>query len=130
MPGLSRWNAIGAGGPWKGRSDALRSARWSSSRRSTRTPGAAPCLGSGRSLGTWPLTVELRQTSEGFEIRIGGGRARVHANPASLVVALRDLGVETEEARIQVAAIEPGRPVLVQVHERRKVPRSRGERGD
>ncbi len=92
--------------------------------------GGRPCLGSGRSLGTWPLSVELRQTSEGFEIRIGGGRARVHANPASLVVSLRDLGVEAEDARRQVAAIEPGRPVLVQVHERRLVPRSRGERGD
>ena len=89
-------------------------------------PGGRACLGSGRSLGSWPLTVELRRTTEGFEIRIGGGRARVHASPASLVVALCDLGVEPEDARRQVAAIEPGQPVLVQVHERRKVPRSLG----
>ena len=82
-----------------------------------------PCLGSGRSLGTWPLRVELRQTSEGYEIRIGDGRARVHPSRDSVVSVLRDLGVERDEAQRQVATVEKGQPIIVEVHERRKTPR-------
>ena len=82
-----------------------------------------PCLGSGRSLGTWPLRVELRQTSEGYEIRIGDGRARVHPSRDSVVSVLRDLGVERDEAQRQLATVEPGQPIIVEVHERRKTPR-------
>jgi hypothetical protein len=69
-----------------------------------------PCLGSGRTLGTWPLWVELRQTSEGYEIRIGEGRARVHPSRESVVSVLRDLGVERDEAQRQVATLAPGEP--------------------
>jgi hypothetical protein len=82
------------------------------------------CLGSGRSLGTWPLRVELRQTSEGYEIRIGDGRARVHPSCESVVAVLLDLGNERDEARRQVATVAPGEPVLIEVYERRKVPRA------
>jgi hypothetical protein len=85
-----------------------------------------PCLGSGRSLGSWPLRVELRQTSEGYEIRIGEGRARVHASRESLVMVLRELGLERDEAQRQVATVEPGQPTFIEVHERRKTPRSAG----
>ena len=81
------------------------------------------CLGSGRSLGTWPLRVELSQTGQGFEIRIGEGRARVHPSRESLVAVLSGLGVERDEAQRHVGAIAPGPAISIEVHERRKVPR-------
>jgi hypothetical protein len=68
--------------------------------------------------------VELRQTSEGYEVRIGEGRPRVHPSRESLVSVLRDLGVERDEAQRQVTTVAPGEPVIVEVHERRKTPRS------
>jgi hypothetical protein len=86
-----------------------------------------PCLESGQSLGTWPLRVELRQTSVGYEIRIGDGPARVHPSRESVVSVLRDLGVDRDEAQRQVATVEPGQPIMVEVHERRKTPRSKSD---
>jgi hypothetical protein len=86
------------------------------------------CLGSGRSLGTWPLRVELRQTNEGYEIRIGNGRARVHPSRESVVSVLRDLGVDRDDAQRQVAKVEPGQPIIVEVGERRKTPRGHPDR--
>src|SRR5215472_2691522 len=31
------------------------------------------CLGSGRTIGAWPLSVELRSVDDAYEMRIGGG---------------------------------------------------------
>lgn len=85
------------------------------------------CLGSGRSLGTWPRRVELRQASEDDEIRIGEGRARVHPSRESVVAVQRDLGINRDEAQRQVATVAPGEPLIVEVHDRRKTPRSKGD---
>ena len=84
-----------------------------------------PCLGSGRNLGTWPLSVELQQTSVGFEVRIGEGRPRVHASRQSVAAVLRELGVEGKEAVFWTATVAPGQPVSFVVRERRKKPRSK-----
>jgi hypothetical protein len=83
------------------------------------------CLGSGRTLGTWPLSVELRETSVGLEIRIGEGRPRVHPSRQSLATVLRGLGVEGGEAVFWAAAVGRGQPITLVVAERRKKPRSR-----
>ena len=85
-----------------------------------------PCLGSGRSLGTWPLLVEVRVTNMGFEVRIGDGRARVHPSRESVVAVLRQLGVEARDAVFWAAIVVPGQPVTFEVPERRKTPRSLG----
>ena len=83
------------------------------------------CLGSGRRLGTWPLSVELRETSVGLEIRIGEGRPRVHPSRQSLAAVLKGLGVEAEEAVFWAAAVGRGQPITLVVADRRKKSRSK-----
>ena len=82
-----------------------------------------PCLGSGRSIGAWPLSVELRETSVGFEIRIGEGRPRVYPSQESVIEVLRTLGVPGNEAVFWAATVAPGQPVTLLVPERRAKPR-------
>ncbi|HKD18169.1 MAG TPA: hypothetical protein VKG23_09880 [Thermoanaerobaculia bacterium] len=83
------------------------------------------CLGSGRTIGAWPLSVELRSVGDAYEMSIGGGRARTLATRDALARALQDLGVERDEARIWAAAVAPGQPATLEVPERRKNPRPR-----
>jgi hypothetical protein len=87
-----------------------------------------PCLGSGRTIGAWPLSVELRMDGGAYEMRIGGGRPKTIATRDALERSLQDLGVERDEARIWAAAVAPGQPATLEVPERRKSPRSRESR--
>ena len=90
-----------------------------------RDSSGRPCLGSGRTIGAWPLSVELRTVADGYEMRIGGGRPRVLPTRDALAQALQELGIERGEARIWSSAISPGQPATLQVPERRKNPRPR-----
>ena len=90
-----------------------------------RDPNGRPCLGSGRAIGAWPLSVELRVTGDAYEMRIGGGRPRIVPTRDALERSLQDLGVERDEARIWAAAVAPGEPATLEVPERRKNPRPR-----
>jgi hypothetical protein len=87
-----------------------------------------PCLGSGRTIGAWPLSVELRALGDSYEVRIGDGRPRIFASRDALARAIEDLGVERDEARVWAAAVAPGQPATLEVPERRKSPRSRNVR--
>jgi hypothetical protein len=87
-----------------------------------------PCLGSGRTIGAWPLSVELRALGDSYEVRIGEGRPRIFATGEALARAIQGLGVEGDEARIWAAAVAPGQPATLEVPERRKSPRSRNGR--
>lgn len=93
-----------------------------------RDPAGRPCLGSGRTIGTWPLSVELRAIGDSYEMRIGGGRPRILPSRDALARAMQDLGVERDEAGTWAAAIAPGQPVTLEIPERRKNPRTRGRR--
>ena len=55
---------------------------------------------------------------------IGGGQPRVCSGPAVAVAALIALGVDRDVALRQVVTVAPGEPVVVEVCERRKVPRA------
>jgi len=90
-----------------------------------RDPAGRSCMGSGRTIGAWPLPVELRATGDSYEMRIGGGCPQGWANRDALARALQDLGVERNEARIWTAALTPGQPVTLEVPERRRKPRPR-----
>jgi hypothetical protein len=82
------------------------------------------CPGTSHALGTWPLPVEIRTSGRGYELVINGGRPRAWSGPVSAIAALIELGVEYDEARRLVATLTPGKPSLVEVLERRKVPRA------
>jgi hypothetical protein len=81
------------------------------------------CLGSGRTIGAWPLSIELRAVDDAFEMRIGSGRPRTCASRDVVVRMLQELGIERDEARIWAAAVGPGQPATLEVPERRKNPR-------
>jgi hypothetical protein len=84
-----------------------------------------PCLGSGRAIGAWPLSVELRALGDSYEVRIGARRPRTLASRDALARAIQDLGVEGDEARVWAAAVAPGQPATLEVPERRRNPRPR-----
>ena len=44
----------------------------------------------------------------------------------AVVAALRELGVDRDAAQRLVASVEPGRPVVLEVSERRRQPRRTG----
>jgi hypothetical protein len=85
------------------------------------------CPGTGRALGTWPLSVELRRKNQGYEVRIGEGLAVVHPTAESVVAELVDFGVDRGKAQCQVATVASGEPMIVEVHERRKAARARSD---
>jgi hypothetical protein len=88
-------------------------------------PAGRPCLGTGRALGSWPLHAELRFAGETYELRVGAGTPRAFVSREAVVAALRELGVDRDAAQRLVASVEPGRPVVLEVSERRRQPRSR-----
>jgi len=90
-----------------------------------RDAGGRDCLGSGRAIGTWPLRVELRAIDGAFDLRIGGGRPRPCPTRDALTQTLRELGIESDEALVWADAVLPGRPVTLEVAERRKSARPR-----
>jgi hypothetical protein len=89
--------------------------------------GGRNCPGTGRALGTWPLSVELRRKSQGYEVRIGDGQAVVQPTAESVVAELIDFGVDRGKAQRQVVTVAAGEPMLVEVHERRKATRARSD---
>ena len=86
--------------------------------------GGRNCPGTGRAQGTWPLKIEIRTLGRGYELLIGGGQPRACTGPAVAVAALIALGVDRDVALRQVVTVAPGEPVVVEVCERRKVPRA------
>jgi hypothetical protein len=91
-----------------------------------------PCRGSGRGVPVWPVRVwpvrlELRAVEAGYEIRVDDGQVIACPSREALVTKLRDFGVERDEAQRQVAGVEAGKPVVIDVPERRRQPRRRGE---
>ena len=87
-----------------------------------------PCLGSGRTIGAWPLAVELCAIGDSYEMRVGGGRPRTCETRDAVAQTLQEFGVDRDEARIWAAAVSPGQPATLEVPERRKSPRPRVDR--
>ena len=94
-----------------------------------RDAAGRPCLGSGRTIGAWPLAVELCAIGDSYEMRIGGGRPKSCETRDTVAWTLQEFGVERDEARIWAAAVAPGQPATLEVPERRKNPRPRVDRG-
>ena len=90
-----------------------------------RDPAGRSCLGSGRTIGAWPLAVELRANGDAYEMRIGGGRPKTCETRDTVARTLQEFGVERDEARVWAAAVAPGQPATLEVPERRKNPRPR-----
>jgi len=88
------------------------------------SPGGSPCQGSGRAIAVWPVRVEISAGGGGFELRIGQGQAVACSSGEDLVAKLRALGIEREEAQRRVSTVEPGKPIVFDVPERRRQPRS------
>jgi hypothetical protein len=89
------------------------------------SPDGSPCRGSGRAIAVWPVRVEISAGGGGYQLRIGQGQAVACSSGEDLAARLRALGIEREEARRRVAAVEPGKPIVLDVPERRRQPRSR-----
>lgn len=85
-----------------------------------------PCRGPGRGIPTWPLRVELREVAGVYELRIGSGLALACSSPGILEAKLQELGVDRDEARRQIPAVEPGQAYSFDVVERRRQWRERG----
>lgn len=83
------------------------------------------CLGSGRGIPVWPLRLELRAVGRGYELVVGNGNPIACASQEILEAALRDFGVMGDGAKRRVAGAESGVPVVFEVPERRRQPRSR-----
>jgi hypothetical protein len=72
------------------------------------------------------LRVELSAVRDGYEVRIGMGRPRIYIGREHVVGVLSRLKVDRDVAQRHVAGVEPGKPVIFDVPERRRQPRSRG----
>jgi len=70
--------------------------------------------------------VMLAAVRDGYSVRIGGGPPRVHVGRGGVVATLLELGVDEGQAQSYVSGVRPGHAMLLEVPERRRLPRRRG----
>ena len=71
--------------------------------------------------------VVLAAVRDGYAVRIGGGQPKVYGGRGGVVATLRELGVDEGRANSYVSGVRPGHAMLLEVPERRRLPRKRAD---